>query len=167
MLPLARRHGAVFAPTEVISATGQSLMTMAANQRQFCYADLGIWPGSFRLLLRRELSPSFRDGAAQDIMHAIEVLGKLGGLAPLAVGTSYHLNLRQGSIITDQAYAWRVGRQYQQMIRMISAGKTDLCRPDRARAIAALEARRHWNRRWCSSPGHRDGFYGYVASEIK
>ncbi|XDZ65869.1 glycosyltransferase family 2 protein [Alphaproteobacteria bacterium LSUCC0684] len=167
MLPLARRHGAAFAPTRVISAKGKTLMTMAEGRRYFRLEDLGVWPGSFRPLVRREYCPRFIDGAGQDIIHAIEVLGQMGGEAPLAADTSYHLYLRQGSITTDPRYSWRIDQQYQRMIRMIRSGKTALSGPEPARAISALEARRRWNRKWTSSDGHTEGFYGYVAAHLK
>jgi len=167
MMPLARRHGAAFAPSRVISAKGKTLMTMAEGRQNFRLADLGIWPGSFRPIVRREYCPRFIDGPAQDIFHAIEVLGHSCGKAPLAADTFYHLHLRPGSITTDQAYSWRVDQQYQRMIRMIRDGKTGLSGPETAQAISALESRRRWNRKWTLSAGHPEGFYGYLACQLK
>ncbi len=167
MLAHARRYGASFAPTRVISGDGQVVMTMAAGQRCLSLSDFGVWPGSFHPLLHRELSPGFRDGAAQDVFHAMEVLGRLGGRASLASDTFYGLHLRQGSVTTDPAYSRQVDRQYQRMITVIRAGETGCSAHSRSRAIAALHARRNWNRRWCSSAGHPQGFYGYISSELK
>lgn len=167
MLPLARRHGAAFAPTRVIAQDGHTVVTMASGQRRFNLSDFGAWPGSFHPLLHRRLSPGFRDGAGQDVFHAMDVLGKLGGIAPMAPNTFYGLHLRQGSVTTDPAFSRRVDRQYQRMMRVIRAGETGFSMGIRSRAIAALQARRNWNRRWCSSAGHPEGFYGYIASKIK
>jgi len=97
----------------------------------------------------------------------MEVLGRLGGRASLASDTFYGLHLRQGSVTTDPAYSRQVDRQYQRMITVIRAGETGCSAHSRSRAIAALHARRNWNRRWCSSAGHPQGFYGYISSELK
>jgi len=164
MLPLARRHHVVFAPTRVVSAHGQVLMTMATGQGSFRLGDFGIWPGSFHPLVAATLSPGFRAGPGQDVFHAMEVLGRLGKAAPMAGEVAYHLYLGPESVTADPAFGWRVNRQYQQMIRLIRAGATTISGFPACRAIAALEARRRWNRRWNSSAGHRDGFYGYVAA---
>ena len=167
MLPHARRYGTSFAPTRVISSEGRVVMTMAAGLRCLRLSDFGVWPGSFHPLLHRGLSTGFRDGAAQDVFHAMEVLGRLGGRAPMASDTFYGLHLRQGSVTTDPAYSRQVDRQYQQMIKILRDGETGCSAPCRSRAIAALHTRRNWNRRWCSSAGHPEGFYGYISSKIK
>ena len=194
LLPLSRRHGLAFAPTQVFSASGAKLMTlgptmggptmggatmggatMGAGHRQLTLADFGHWPGSFHPLLHRDLTPGFDHGAGQDVVHAMAVLGLAGGRAPLAPSTAYHLHLSGGSVTAAPAFARRIDRRYQQMIkacqrqRGFPRHRPPVCAEgmDRLAAIHAFEARRRWNRIYLEAGGHADGFYGMLAQNIK
>lgn len=165
LLPLARRHGAAMAATAVIGARG-TLLRLGPDRGRLELRDFGHWPGSFHPLVARDLNLDFRHGPAQDVLHAMEVMGRLGGRLPLAEGASYQLRLRAGSVTANPAFGRRVDQQYRRMARLIRAGETAITGAGRIAALAALDQRQRWNRAWLASEGDRDGFYGFLARHL-
>lgn len=165
LLPLARRHGMAFARTDVL-IDGTELLRLGPMGETLELRHFGDFPGSFHPLVDSHLSPGFRDGAGQDVFHAMEVLGQGGGRAPLAPHATYRLRLRPGSVTADPAFGWRIDQQYRAIARDFSCHRTVLSRGCVTAAISALSHRRRWNRKWLASTGDANGFYGFVARQI-
>lgn len=167
LLMLARRHGAAFAPTQVMASDGTPLITLGADQSWLTSQDFGRWPGSFHPLLRRELTQGFDHGAGQDVFHALEVLGQVGGRAPMAPSIYYALNLQGGSVTAKASFGHHVDRRYQATIQRYHRRQTALMGMARLAAIHALHQRRGWNKGFLTAPMDGNGFYGYLAKHKK
>ena len=170
--PLAWRHGACFAITSVLNAEGKELMVLgqpdeggrrALPSRQITPRHFGVWPGSFHPVVRRDLSPGFDDGAGQDVFHALEVLGRVGGRAPLVQSAAYQLHLSPGSVTANPAFTRRIDRRYRDWQRRYQHQQTALTGMARRDALQALSLRRAYNHAFAESGGHQDGFYGFLA----
>ncbi len=83
--PQAKRHGASFAVTSVLTSQGDELMVLGQGSLKsqpkhqsknlgatiITPRNFGHWPGSFHPMVRRDLSPVFDLGAGQDFFHAL------------------------------------------------------------------------------------------------
>jgi len=167
LLALARRHGAAFAPTQVITAGGDPFITLGADQSWLTPRDFGKWPGSFHPFLRRDLTSGFDHGAGQDVFHALEVLGQIGGRAPMAQSAHYNLNLQDGSLTAKASFGQNIDHRYQTTIQRYHRRQTALTGTARLAAIQALHQRRGWNKRFLAKPVEANGFYGFLAENKK
>ncbi len=167
LLPLVKRYGAAFAPTSVyaVDDPGKSppLITLGQGLSYLTPADFGFWPGSFHPCVMRHLTDGFDHGAGQDVFHALEILGYVGGRAPMASSAHYRLNLRGGSVTAEPSFAQYIGTRYRQRIKAYQTGATRLNGMARIHAIQALYRRLAWNKSWLAEGHHPNGFYGYMA----
>ena len=175
--PQAKRHGASYAATSVLTSDGECLMVLGpgdkANPTKGLCANIitphyfGRWPGSFHPLVRRDLSPGFDHGAGQDVFHALEVLGAVGGAAPLVQSASYQLRLTAGSVTANPAFTRRIDRRYRDWQYRYQHRQTSLTGMARLAALQALSRRRFWNQVFAQNSGHEDGFYGFLKNKRK
>lgn len=163
LLPLARLHGAAFAPTAVFNHGGDHLITLGHRQNVLRPSDFGHWPGSFHPLVHRRLTHGFTDGAGQDVFHALDVLGLVGGQAPMAKTALYKLHLKDSSVTADPGFSRNIARRYRAHIHAYRKGHTSLFGMARIQAMQALYRRQWWNHAWLDAGSGKDGFYGFVA----
>ena len=166
MLPFVLKRGAAFAPTAIFDSAGNAVITLGKSLKTLTPLDFGRWPGSFHPCLYRELSPGFTDGAGQDVFHAIEVLGRLGGRAPMAHEGRYHLYLQGGSVTANPQFSRKIDKRYRQFINAYRTGNSALSGMAKIKAMQALARRMMWNQRWLAQKHHDHGFYGFVAEKI-
>ena len=179
--PQAKRHGASFAVTSVLSSDGEELMVLGQGGKNGQYKRqpkhlkstvitpryFGCWPGSFHPMVRRDLSPGFDHGAGQDVFHALEVLGAIGGVAPLVQSAAYHLHLTAGSVTANPAFTRRIDRRYRSWQYRYLHHQTTLTGMARLEALQALSRRRFWNHAFAQKGSQKDGFYGFLAKYKK
>ena len=175
--PQAKRHGASFAVTSVLTSQGKELMVLGQSNQAGTTKGLasniitpryfGHWPGSFHPLVRRDLSPGFDHGAGQDVFHALEVLGAVGGAAPLVQSAAYQLHLSAGSVTANPAFTRRIDHRYRDWQYRYQHHQTALTGMARLEAMQALSRRRFWNHTFAQNSGYEDGFYGYLAKYKK
>ena len=171
--PQAKQHGASFAVTSVLTSQGDDLMVLGQGSLKSQIKHLrstlispryfGHWPGSFHPLVRRDLSPGFDHGAGQDVFHALEVLGAVGGTAPLMQSAAYQLHLTAGSVTANPAFTRRIDRRYRDWQYRYLHHQTALTGMARLEALQALSRRRFWNHAFARYGRHADGFYGFLA----
>ncbi len=168
LLPLAKRKGAAFAPTAIYrhgsAQDDPAIITLAAGQSHLTPADFGRWPGSFHPVVMRQLTSGFDHGAGQDVFHALEVLGRIGGRAPMPPSASYCLHLQGGSVTAAASFGRSIDLRYRQRIKIYQNKQTQLQGMSRLQAMQALHRRMAWNKSWLAQGQHPNGFYGYVAS---
>ena len=172
--PQAKQHGASFAVTSVLKSDGHCLMVLGKSDKAGTTKGLasnvitprffGHWPGSFHPMVRRDLSPGFDHGAGQDVFHALEVLGAVGGAAPLVQSASYQLHLTAGSVTADPAFTRRIDRRYRDWQYRYHHHQTALTAMARREALQALSRRRFWNHAFARHGSHEDGFYGFMSN---
>ena len=167
LIPLVKKHGAAFAPTAILNHNNKHIFTLGEGLQTLVPLDFGNWPGSFHPCLFRELSPGFSDGAGQDVFHAIEVLGRVGGAAPVAKNARYKLHLQGDSVTANPQFSAKIARRYRQYINAYRLGNTSLEGMARLKAMQALHQRMSWNQKWLAQGEHRDGFYGFVSENLK
>ena len=167
LIPLVKKHGAAFAPTAILNHEKKHILTLGEELKTLAPLDFGRWPGSFHPCLFRELSPGFSDGAGQDVFHAIEVLGRVGGSAPVAKNAQYKLNLQGSSVTANPQFSAKISKRYRQYINAYRPGNTSLEGMARLKAMQALYQRMSWNQKWLAQGKHRDGFYGFVSENLK
>ena len=183
--PQAKRHGASFAVTSVLTSQGDELIVLGQgslkSQPKHHSKNLGAtiitpryfgdWPGSFHPMVRRDLSPGFDHGAGQDVFHALEVLGAVGGLfgggAPLVQSAAYQLHLSAGSVTANPAFTRRIDRRYRDWQYRYQHHQTALTGMARLEALQALYRRRFWNHAFAQKGSHEDGFYGFLSKYKK
>lgn len=172
--PQAKQHGASFAVTSVLKSDGHCLMVLGKSDKAGTTKGLasnvitprffGHWPGSFHPMVRRDLSPGFDHGAGQDVFHALEVLGAVGGAAPLVQSASYQLHLTAGSVTADPAFTRRIDRRYRDWQYRYHHHQTALTAMARREALQALSRRRFWNHAFARHGSLEDGFYGFMSN---
>ena len=167
LIPLVKKHGAAFAQTAILNHNNKHILTLGEGLQTLAPIDFGRWPGSFHPCLLRELSPGFSDGAGQDVFHAIEVLGRVGGIAPVAKNARYKLHLQGNSVTANPQFSAKIARRYRQYINAYRLGETSLEGVSRLKAMQALYRRMSWNQKWLAQGEHRDGFYGFVSENLK
>lgn len=167
LLPHLRRTGGAFAITEVKTHQGETLITLGQGVRRITPQVFGDWPGSFHPLIRREFSPGFTDGAGQDVFHALEVLGRLGGSAPLENKAPYILHLSEASVTANPAFTRRIDQRYKDQQYRYQLGYTDIKGMARLRASQALHRRRKWNKLFGGISFQENGFYSFFAKNRK
>ena len=179
--PKAKRYGASFATTSILTSQGKELMVLGQGSQSGMTKGLalniitpryfGHWPGSFHPLVRRDLSPGFDHGAGQDIFHALEVLGMVGGSfgggAPLVQSAAYQLHLTAGSVTANPAFTRHIDRRYRDWQYRYQHHQTALTGMARREALQALSRRRLWNQSFARYGLHEDGFYGFLSKYKK
>lgn len=179
--PQAKRHGASFAVTSVLTSDGEELMVLGQGGKNGQYKRqsmhlksslitpryFGYWPGSFHPMVRRDLSPGFDHGAGQDVFHALEVLSAIAGAAPLVQSAAYQLHLSAGSVTADPAFTRRIDRRYRSWQYRYLHRQTTLTGMARLEALQALSRRRFWNHAFAQKGSQKDGFYGFLAKYKK
>ncbi|SEL38735.1 Glycosyl transferase family 2 [Roseovarius azorensis] len=164
LLPLAQRHGAAFGRTRVLLGKQPLLHLPGPAQSTLGLADLGRTGCSFHPLAQRVLVGPFRNRAAQDVLHTMEVLSLVGGRAPLAK-TSYNLHLNPQSTTARNAFAQRAQQAYYDHIRAIGAGQTRIAPGHGAAARHAFESKARLNRAYIRS-GKAQFFYQFMQERL-
>ena len=166
MIPLVKKKGAAFAPTAVFSHEKTELITLGKSLKTLTLLEFGRWPGSFHPCLFRTLSPGFTDGAGQDVFHAMEVLGRVGGRAPMAQHTQYRLHLQAGSVTANPQFSAKIDKRYHEFIHACDDVHSSLQGMAKIQAKQALYQRIGWNKAWLKEGCHEHGFYGFVGQRI-
>lgn len=163
LLPLARRHGAAFGRTSILSG-GEELMRLPRTDAfTLSLEDLGSTGASFHPVLERHQARSFSSHPSQDVRHAVELLARLGGTAPLG-RACYRLNLTPDSATADRTFVTRVGAAYQRHIREIEAGEGDIPKAMRARCAKVFRDKADLNSAFSSRTEPGLSYYQFIAA---
>lgn len=165
LMPLVSRHGLAFGKTEIRSAQGDKVLVLGEGQSQLRVQDFGRWPGSFHPVMRRSDSPLFINQPAQDVFHAMVVLGAYGKAAPLVDKATYLLYLSKTSVTASHGFSHQIDRSYRQMLNALNTWP-DLSPYQQHQMRKALTLRRNWNRRFLAenkSQKEGPGFYPFLA----
>ncbi len=132
LLPRARVAGAA-ASALVVREGGQDILRLWHDRARLTFADVSATGASVRGMMARSLCPPFADAPAQDILHMLGVMARLGGELPLSP-VPYVLFTRPGSVTTAGDFAVRAHRAY---CAHVAALESD---PDLAPAMARAAA---------------------------
>lgn len=165
LVPLAERAGAAFGRTHIRCGDDSLLLLPEAGQSTLGFADFGRTGASFHPVTRRDLAGPFQDRPSQDVLHAMEVLSRVGGRAPVGEAT-YILSLDPQSTTAQTAFAARVGAAYGAHIRAIEAGETRIAPEHHPAACAAFEAKARLNRAYMETGGDRF-FYRFMQDRLR
>ncbi|KAA2314626.1 glycosyltransferase family 2 protein [Pseudooceanicola sediminis] len=163
LVPLARRHGAAFGLTSVYS-DGKELMQLPRRDGfTLSLEDFGATGASYHPVLERHQARPFTNQPSQDVRHAVELLARLGGTAPLGQAR-YCLNLNPDSATADGTFARRVGLAYQRHIAQIEAGEGDIPDAMRARCAQVFRDKDRLNHAFTNSATPGLSYYDFVAA---
>lgn len=162
LLTLAARHEIVCSPTSVIKDEREILRLPLTETLSM--EDFGRYGASFRPFARREGYGDFLQRPAEDVIHALELLSRVGGSAPLT-RIPYEARLTTGSVTRDPDFAARADAAYATYVAEIHAGATRVPPALYARASAVFEAKRDLNRRFMAQTAEPT-FYDFIATEI-
>ena len=84
LLPLVSDTGLAFGRTRVMVGEGTLVTFPVSDRDQLALEDFGETGASFHPVLKRELAREMVNRPSQDIRHAVEVLARNSGTAPLA-----------------------------------------------------------------------------------
>lgn len=160
-VPLARAHGAAFAPTEV--RDGDACLFCLPRGPNIGFADLGQG-ASVHPVLRRDWAGPFLDRPSQDVFHAVEALALAGGTAPLGAAP-YRLHLSPVSTTARDGYAKIVAAAYAAYAAEIRAGATRVPAAQIGPAAEVFTARAALNDAYAAQTRHRR-FYDFLAARL-
>ncbi|QOL82954.1 glycosyltransferase family 2 protein [Pseudooceanicola spongiae] len=163
LLPLARRNGAAFGLTAVLSAGVPLLHLPRPGAVTLTLEDFGATGASYHPVLERQQARPFTNQPSQDVRHAIELLARLGGTAPLGQ-TCYNLHLNPASATADEGFATRVGRAYQRHIAEMEAGEGDIPDTMRARCAQVFRDKDRLNHDFTARAAPGLSYYDFVAA---
>lgn len=160
LLPLARAHGAAFAPTRILD-NGSELMRLPRSGTELSLATLGQSGASYRPLVVSGQMGRFRDAVAQDIFHAAEILALFGGRCPLGT-VPYDIVLGPESVSAAGDYSDRIEAAYATYAAAITAGESRVPPAHISEAAAAFQDRIALNQRY-RQQGRGERFYHFLA----
>lgn len=157
-LPIARREGLCFSPTQIVQ-DGVPLFRTFESPR-ITLQELSRTGASHHPVALRELVGEFRNGPAQDVLHAVELITLNGGSAA-ASRRAYELHLLDGSVSRQPGFARLVARSYHDIIREIVEGRTRVPPDWRAAAAKVFHDKLSLNQAYEESQA--SGFYEFMA----
>ncbi|MBR9766185.1 MAG: glycosyltransferase family 2 protein [Rhodobacteraceae bacterium] len=161
LLPLARRHGAAFGATSVLEGE-QQILRLPEGRHQLTLEDLGAEGASFHPVLPRSQARPFTSHLSQDVRHAVELLARLGGRAPLG-HRAYQLRLGMTSVTAAAGFSARVSRAYRSHIAEIEAGVGDIPFALRPACAEVFRAKARLNDSYCLDARPKESFYAFIA----
>lgn len=160
-LPMARREGLCFSPTQIMRGGDPILRTLEGSKMTL--QEFARTGASHHPVLLRDLVGRFRDGPAQDILHSVELITLHGGTAA-ASRRAYELHLRDGSVSRQPGFATNVARSYDDIIRDIAQGRTRVPPDWRAAAQKVFRDKLLLNQAYERS--RASGFYEFMAERF-
>lgn len=132
LLPRARAAGAA-ASALVVREDGRDILRLWHDRARLTFADMAASGASVRGVMARALCPPFADAPAQDILHMLGVMARLGGAVPLSP-VPYVLFTRAGSVTTAGDFSARAHRAYREHVAALESDPA--LAPAMARAAA-------------------------------
>jgi glycosyltransferase involved in cell wall biosynthesis len=134
--------GAAFGRTAVLNENDRELRSIPlknyrgpANFSVFARAF-----GSFHGIARRTPDRAWRSLFAEDVLFDMETLSLAGGQAPYVPEAVYTLRPRAQSATRSASFIDNIGKHYETIIDMISAGETMIGSRHHAEAVAVFES---------------------------
>lgn len=173
LLPLARRFGAAFGSTAVLS-DGMEILRLphaaaehAAGEPPasalLTLEDMGRTGASYHPLLIRQQARPFTAHLCQDIRHSAELLARLGGSAPLGP-TLYQLRMNGVSTTAGADFSRRAEAAYHAHLQEIAGGQGDIPDPLRLRVAQVFRDKAALNAAYMADRTPGQSFYAYVAA---
>lgn len=161
-LPLAQADGACFAPTSVLKYGREIIRTAPGTHLDL--GELGRTGASHRPVVMRSLAGRFRNLLSQDVLHAVEILTRLGGRARLS-GRAYQLRLNDDSVTRRKGFSADVAECYRAYIADIRAGRTRVPSAFRAGAEEVFRRKLELNAEF-ESQSEMPSYYEFVALKL-
>ncbi|NRB00698.1 MAG: glycosyltransferase family 2 protein [Rhodobacteraceae bacterium] len=159
LLPLAQHSGAAFASTTAFR--DGRVVGQFGSGGELSLEMVGLSGASFHPLAHRDLVGMFATERSQDTFHTIEVLGLLGGTAPLG-DTSYNLNLGDHSTTRQSGFAEGLAKDYQTYRDRILSGTSRVPAQVSERAAQAFRDRIALNDAFLAQ-SECSSFYDFIA----
>ncbi|MCA0919115.1 glycosyltransferase family 2 protein [Pseudooceanicola nanhaiensis] len=162
LLPLAQAHGVAFGRTRILRGTAPALDLPGTDRTEITLETFGTTGASFHPVMAAALSRPFPDLPAQDVAHAVDLLARLGGSAPLGEA-SYELHLRGDSTTAQEDFSARVAAAYAAYERAFEAA--DLPPQMAYRAAQVFRDKAALNAAY-TAEGQGRAFYDFVADRL-
>ncbi len=163
LLAAAKRSKAAF-PRMRFSRDGREVFAFGAPGGLMTAAAMARTGASTRPLVHRDVMPRFVEDLAQDVAHALVVLGRVGGACPVADAT-YEMRLQAGSITAAADFSARVHRSYQDYIARFAADHFGLGAGANAAAMGVMAAKIALNTAY-QTEGAGLSYYEFIAARL-
>jgi glycosyltransferase involved in cell wall biosynthesis len=168
LVDAAQSGRAAFGRTAVLDENDRELRSIPTKNHRGP-ATLSVFAqafGSFHGLARRAAERRWRDCFAEDVLFDMETLSLAGGEVPYVQEATYYLRSRAKSTTRSGPFIDTIGAHYEEIMRAIADGRTNIGPADRAEALAVFESWRKMNDRFASASAHDSGlrYQNYIFS---
>lgn len=158
VLPLAAESGAAFGRSSVV-CDEREIIRFGTGQT-LSLKEFGQWGASFHPVAQRDLIGQFSKLRSQDTFHTVEILGLLGGVAPLAQA-AFVINLRSSSTTRAQGFAKALETDYRAYRSQILNGQSRVPASLVTQAAQVFSDRIALNKRYMKDAGNLS-FYEFL-----
>lgn len=161
-VPLAGEDGACFAPTSVLKDGREILRT--APGAHIGLDELGRAGTVHRPVVMRDVAGRFRDLPLPGVLHAVEILARLGGRARLS-DRAYQLRPHDDSVARRTGLSREASDSYRAIIADIGAGRTRVPPDFRVMAQEVFRRKLRLNAEY-EAQREMPGYYEFIALKL-